>query len=403
VKNLIAFEWMFFGIGHLAAAAERRGARLHLLAPAPEIFAWDLERCGLPGPVPHTVDIDDPEAVERVLAEIGQVDGIVHPTEEGVSVALRVAAERGLPGQDAGAVRMVRDKMKLRQHLHASGLSAGSSIPLEEGTTWEELENQVGVPFIVKDRSGSGSRHVWRVDTPEQLRAIRDEQLEVKLLAEPFFVGPLYSAETLTWQGETRLLGFSGRVLSPEPHFREEVFTFPVRFSAERTKHLEEWICGVLGSISYTDGFAHTEFVVTQDGFEVIEINPRIPGGPCGENFSDVLGADVYGAFVDMALGERPQLLDEPLEPQEGSAIAFLYPPHPGVFDRIDGAGDLDRHDGSLALYQNRQSGSQMDSVHDLWGAVGCLSARGETSEVATLNALSAMRGLRVRMRDEQD
>jgi hypothetical protein len=404
VKTLIAFEWMFFGIGHLAAAAERRGARLHLLAPAPEIFDWDLRRTGLPGPVPHEVDIDDPEQVERVLARIGPIDGVIHPTEEGVPAALQVAAERGLPGQNADAVRLVRDKMRLRRHLFDAGLSSGTSVPLDaEGPDWAELAALVGTPFIVKDRAGSGSRHVWLVHTPEELDAVRRAGRSVKLLAEPFFVGPLYSVETISWQGETRLLGFSGRVLSPEPHFREEVFSFPVRFDAQRTKRLEEWIKGVLASIGYTSGFAHTEFVVTEDGFEVIEVNPRIPGGPCGENFSDVLGADVYGAFVDMALGVRPRLLDEPLEPLEGSAIAFLYPPHPGVFDRIDGAELLDRHDGSLVLYQNRRQGERMESVHDLWGAVGVLSARGETAEIATLNALSAMRGLHVRMRDERN
>jgi hypothetical protein len=404
MKTLIAFEWMFFGIGHLADAAERRGARLHLLAPTPGIFSWDLRRSGLPGPVMHEVDIDDPDQVERVLAGIGPIDGVVHPTEEGVTAALRVAADRGLAGQNPAAVRLVRDKMKLRQHLFDDGLSAGGSVPLEaDGPGWDELTGLLGAPFIVKDRAGSGSRHVWLVRTPQELAAIRRERLPVRLLAEPFFVGPLYSAETISWNGETRLLGFSGRVLSPEPHFREEVFTFPVQFSAQRAKRLEEWIKSVLTSISYTSGFAHTEFVITEDGFEVIEINPRIPGGPCGENFSDVLGADVYGAFIDMALGTRPQLLDEALEPLEGSAIAFLYPPHPGVFDRIEGAEFLDRHDGSIVLSQNRRQGERMDSVHDLWGAVGVISARGDTAEVATLNVLSAMRGLRVRMQDERN
>ncbi|WP_329388361.1 ATP-grasp domain-containing protein [Streptomyces sp. NBC_01716] len=403
MKSLITFDWMFFGVARLAEAAERRGAVLHLLAENPDVFSWDVQRSGSSGPVMHKADIDDPEDVERVLAEIGPVDGVIHPVEEGVTAALRVAGERGLARQNAEAVRLVRDKMKLRQHLFSAGLSAGSSVPLDpDNADWDDTARLVGTPFIVKDRAGSGSHDVWLVRGRDDLDAIRRERPRGRLLAEPYFIGPLYSAETISWNGETRLLGVSGRVLSAEPHFREEVFTFPVQLPLERTRRLDEWIKSVLGSISYTSGFAHTEFIITDTGFEVVEINPRIPGGPCGENFSEVLGSDLYEAFADMALGIRPHLLDEPLEARGGIANAVLYPPRAGVFERIDGTETLDRHEGSIVLHRTRETGARMGSVHDLWGAVAILSARGETAEIAMLNALSAMRGLSVRTRDEQ-
>jgi hypothetical protein len=45
---------------------------------------------------------------------------------------------------------------------------------------------------------------------------------------EPYFEGPLFSAETVSWDGETRLLGITSGVLSRDPYFREETGSFPV-------------------------------------------------------------------------------------------------------------------------------------------------------------------------------
>ncbi len=401
MKNLVTFEWMFFGICRLTEAAQRRGARLHLLTANPGAYSFDIERSGSTGPVIHEVDIDDHEQVERVLASIGTIDGVIDPTERGVATALRVAGARGLPGQNPEAVRLVRDKPRFRRHLFDAGLSRGTSVLLEpDGVSWDEVVELVGAPFIVKDRAGSGSHDAWLARTPADLDLRRTS---AKLFAEPYFTGPLFSAETISWQGETRLLGFSGRVMSPEPHFREEVFTFPVAFPLDQAKQLEERVRAVLESISYTSGFAHTEFILTDAGLEVVEINPRIPGGPCGENFSAVLESDLYEALVDMAMGNRPQLFHENVMSSGGIANVVLYPPHSGVFDRIDGQENLRDHAGSPVLHQIRKRNDPIDSVNDLWGAVAILSCDGPSAEIAMLNALSAARGLRTLMAGEQN
>ncbi len=84
----------------------------------------------------------------------------------------------------------------------------------------------------------------------------------------------MYSAETLTWAGRTRLLGVSSRLMSPEPYFREEITAFPVAFPEVRRAALERWLGEVLAVIGYTDRFAHVEFVLTAGGPEVVEVNP---------------------------------------------------------------------------------------------------------------------------------
>lgn len=73
---------------------------------------------------------------------------------------------------------------------------------------------------------------------------------------------------------------------------------------------LETWIRKVLSSIGYQRGFAHTEFMITGDGFEVIEINPRLGGVQIGEALCRSFGINIYESWVEMALNKRPELMD---------------------------------------------------------------------------------------------
>ncbi|WP_230993494.1 hypothetical protein [Streptomyces endocoffeicus] len=117
----------------------------------------------------------------------------------------------------------------------------------------ELVPRDMGLPAVLKDSAGTGSQNVWLVRDKQELDRALDEaasrRLTGRLFAEPYFSGPVYSAETLTWAGHTRLLGVSSRLMSPEPRFREEVTAFPVVFPAVRRAALERWLGSVLAAI----------------------------------------------------------------------------------------------------------------------------------------------------------
>ncbi|MCO6716843.1 argininosuccinate lyase, partial [Streptomyces sp. CHB19.2] len=91
-------------------------------------------------------------------------------------------------------------------------------------------------------------------------------------------------------------------------------------FPGPQRTSLERWLDRVLAAIDYTDRFAHVEFVLTADGPEVVEINPRIGGALGGEGMCRALGVNVYEAVIEAALGRRPRLMDAALP--GGPAVA---------------------------------------------------------------------------------
>lgn len=262
------------------------------------------------------------------------------------------------------------------------------------------LLKEAGLPAVLKDTAGTGSQNVWLVRDEPELEAALDEaagrQLKGRLFAEPYFSGPVYSAETLTWAGRTRLLGVSSRLMSPEPNFREEITAFPVAFPEARRAVLERWLGEVLAVIGYTDRFAHVEFVLTAGGPEVVEINPRIGGALVGEGLCRALGVNVYEAMIETALGRRPRLMDVDLP--GGPAVAFVlgYPAAPGVFTGVAGLDRLADMPGSPAWYPVRSVGDPVEHLADSRGYAGIVYAEAETAELATHQAVAAANAVRV-------
>jgi hypothetical protein len=400
--TVVCLESLTFGLGRLVHAAEALGERLVLLTRDPSWYAYELER--LPAGALDVVEVEtfDVERVAEVLRGTDGLRGLISSTDTWTAVGAELTDRLGLPGLDASVLRLTRDKAAVRNRLHDAGLTRGRAVEASgSGAEVRELLlKEVGLPAVLKDTAGTGSQNVWLVRDEAELEAALlaavEQALRGRLFAEPFFAGPVYSAETLTWAGATRLLGVSSRLMSPEPYFREEVTAFPVAFPESRRAALERWLGEVLAAVGYTDRFAHVEFVLTAAGPEVVEINPRIGGALVGEGMCRALGVNVYEAMIETALGRRPRLMDAELP--GGPAVAFVlaYPAEPGVFTGVAGLDRLEDMPGAAAWYPVRRSGDLIEHLADSRGYAGIVHAEAETAELATHHAVAAANAVRV-------
>lgn len=417
--TVAVLESLTFGLGRLVRAADALGERLLLLTRDPGYYAHEL--AGLPAGTVEPggalevaqVETFDADAVAERLKRVPRLRGLISSTDTWMLVGVEVAERCGLPGAPPEVLRLLRDKPRVRDRLHAAGLSRGRATPLAVGAPEPGLlarfAAEVGFPAVVKDTAGTASQNVWLVrDERELERALReaaepDRALFGGVFAEPFLAGPVYSAETLTWRGRTRLLGVSSRLMSREPLFREEVTAFPVAFPPDQLAALERWLGRVLAAVGYSDRFAHLEFALTREGPEVVEINPRIGGALVAEGMCRALGYDVYRAMVETALDRRPELIDAELP--GGPAVAFVlaYPDRPGTLTGVDGLERLAELPGSPAWYPTKRPGARLEHLTDGRGYAGIVYAEAETAELATHRAVAAANGITVRTEPSPD
>ncbi|MGX2993235.1 ATP-grasp domain-containing protein [Streptomyces sp. JNUCC 64] len=409
--TVACLESLTFGLGHLARAAGRLGERLVLLTRDPGYYAYELERLE-PGAL-DVVEVDtfDTAAVTAALERLPELRGLIGSTDTWTLVGAELTAAFGLPGLAPDVLRLTRDKARVRTALYEAGLTRAPATEATGTGVGSELRDAVlkrtGLPAVLKDTAGTGSQNVWLVRDEAALDAAlaeaADRRLTGRLFAEPFFAGPVYSAETLTWEGRTRLLGVSSRLMSREPRFREEITAFPVAFPEERRAALARWLDRVLAAVGYTDRFAHVEFALTATGPEVVEINPRIGGALVGEGLCRSLGVNVYEAMVQTALGVRPALMD--LDPPGGPAVAFVlgYPDRAGVFTGVEGLERLTEMPGAPVWYPVKRTGDRIEHLDDSRGYAGIVYAEAETAELATHHAVAAANAVRVLTRPLTD
>lgn len=405
--TILALESLTFGLNRLADAAERRNERLCLLTRDPSLYAYELGR-----PESRRIDIvevdtTDIECVKAAIQGVDRPRGLLNLTDTWSLMAVELATSLGFAAQAPESVRMARDKYAMRQRLWETGLSRGPSVVLSLDEAHSPLQLQaIEFPRIIKDCSGTGSIDVWIAHDPQQaedlLAAARAAgPRNRRVVLEPFFNGPLFSAEAVTWQGRTRVYAVASRIMSPEPHFREEAMAVPVQLPSTAMADINAWIGDVLAALGYTHGISHTEFILTETGPEVVEVNPRAAGGQLTEAVCRAYDDNVLQAHVDMALGQRPALLDAELLMHRGVCAAFVYAPQKGWFERVEGLQRLAHHPGSPQWYPTALRGKRIEHLHDQRASLGLLVAEGETTELAMLHALSAAGKLRGVMRPD--
>lgn len=398
--TIAALEALTFGLGRLVEAAESAGHRLCLLTGNRAVYRHELDRLA-PGAL-DIVDVDtrDAPASAMALAAVPGLKGLINSTDTWSVPGAELAAELGLPGPDPAAVRVLRDKSRVRNLLHEQNLSSGPALTIPaEPAAADEVLRQIGLPVVLKDSAGTSSRNVWLVRDERQLHiALREaaqRPFSGRLFAEPFFAGPVYSAETLSWPGETKLLGVLSRQMSPEPSVREEAAAFPVALPEPQFALIQDWVGRVLETAGHDAGFAHVEFVLTAEGPELVEINRRIGGALVGEALCRALRTNVYDAMIAVALGLRPALLDAPAATGPATGFVLVYPDRPGTLTGWSGVDGLAAFPGSPEWYPTAAPGDRLEQVSDQRGCTGIVLTEGATAELALHRALSAAGSIR--------
>lgn len=400
--TIAVLEALTFGLGRMVAAAESAGERLCLLTGNRGIYRHELAHLAPDALDVVDVDTHDMAAGAAALKALPDLRGLINSTDTWLLPGAELAAQFGLPGSDPAAVRTLRDKRGVRVLLHERGLSRGTAVAVPSGHAAAGVVREViGLPAVLKDSAGTGSRNVWLARDTEQLDAALAEaagrRLLGRLVAEPFLTGPLFSAETLSWAGRTRLLGVTGRLMSPRWFGREDLLAFPVLLPDADLAALDDWVGRVLAAAGHTRGFAHVEFVRTAGGPELVEINGRIGGCLAGEAMCRSFDTNVYGAMIDMALGRAPALLDASLNSGAGrpTATALIYPDRTGTFTAVTGVDELAAFPGTPQWYPTMASGSQVENLGDQRACTGLLLAEGATTELAIYHANSAAGSVR--------
>lgn len=386
--NFVLVEALTFGLGKLVKAAEDLNVTLHLLTHNKTIYFYELLNICSENLVIVEIDTFKNENIIDYCQKLENFSGIINLTDTWTLSVQEISSLLGLKGQNPLSTSICRNKSLLRKTLKENNLTSGFYTEIDHFSA--KLPENIDFPVIIKDPRGTGSKNVWLaenyIEAYNIISSVKESNILNKLLVETYFPGTLYSIETISFRGETKVIAVSSRVLSDMPLFMEKAISLTLSTNKNELAGVEDWIEQVLSVISYTDGFAHTEFIVTPNGFEVVEVNPRLGGIQIGEALCLAYNYNIYKAFIEMGMGIRPSLLDMSLTPLTYIGQVVIYASKPGIFCKID---DNYINKNRTFVYPCALPGKEIVCLTDQSACVGILLTTAQNSEIALLNAFS--------------
>ncbi len=251
----------------------------------------------------------------REIAVRHKIDGLVTTQmEKPLRLMARLAEDLGLKFHSAEVVERSLDKWLMKQAFlqHRVPCAHGKLFTLEKQVKEMDLCD-FQYPLILKPKDGTSSQGVYRIenyaDIVKYIDVTHCYSRNGEVLIEEFIEGPEYSIESITFNGETTIIQYTEKMITPFPHTVEMGHLQPADLTIQQKEMIASVVKSAIQAIGIDNSAAHTEVKLTKDGPKVLEIGAR--GG--GDLISSFLtfgstGVSMDKAMIQIALNEQPDL-----------------------------------------------------------------------------------------------
>lgn len=293
-------------------AARRLGLSVVLLTDHAEAHRRHFSQPGLAAYPSDIIacDVFNPLAVMGALTCRAQRPAAIFSNSDHLQSSTAIVADYfDLPGKNWHVTYRAKNKAEMRASLQSAGLDTLWHAVVCDAAVLAQVADQVPFPCIVKPREGVASQQVTlsydRAQLEAQCAAVWAGQPALPLLLEEYIEGPLYTLETLGDGERLCVLGGFRVSLSPPPYFVE----LEARWGTGLTAAQEAQVLEMIGRFGVGFGACHTEFVMTETGPRLIEINYRSIGDYREFLLQDTLALPLFDIVLRLYLGEAlPQL-----------------------------------------------------------------------------------------------
>lgn len=358
-------------------AAQRRGLSVVLLTDHAEAHRQHFSRPGLAA-YPHEIiacDVFNPLAVIDAITCRAEAPAAVFSNSDHLQTSAAIAAEYfDLPRKDWHVTYRAKNKAEMRARLKARGLDTLWHAVVCDPAGLARVVDGAPFPCIVKPREGVASQQVSlahdRAELGAQCAAAWSRHPGQPLLLEEYIAGPLYTLETLGDDTRLCVLGGFQVKLSPPPHFVE----LEARWGTGLTAAQEAQVIDLVRHFGVGFGACHTEFVMTDAGPRLIEINYRSIGDYREFLLQDTLGLPLFEIILDLYAGEPLPEIDV----APGAALIRYFTAQSA--GRVTGAPDaFDRRseDVQITFKPLRAVGETVNLTHSNKDYLGVLRGTG--------------------------
>ncbi|RAZ84784.1 hypothetical protein DPM33_30195 [Mesorhizobium hawassense] len=321
---------------------------------------------------PARYDYHAPVSVEAIRVDTNKLDALIHEcsllhatyglagitsADELVYATVgKLCRHLNLPGPNPESVERCRDKFTQRQLLAQAGIPVPTYHLAANAKEVERAGAEIGLPVILKPAVGHGSIGVRLCrdfgelveHTTYLLGGKIIPRSSPRILVEEFAQGPYYSADIMG----NEVIGIAAGDFGRLPHFVFSGYSHPAPLNDEDYRRIADISLSCLRALDLGWGPTNIEFRWTKRGPVVIEVNPRLAGGPNPRLVQLAYGVDLVTEHIKLAIGEE---WDLSRRHSKVAAARFLIADRDGILDWIGGDGHAAAVPGvaEVAMYVN--------------------------------------------------
>lgn len=326
----------------------------------------------------ESYDISTNDILKAIdIAKKVKPDGIVTmATDMPMRTVAAVGEELGLNTISFKTAEMATNKLLMRNQFLSNHLPIPYFFKIENMEDLLEALEKINGDFILKPANSSGSKGVVLCNTNniERLSEIFVEVLSFSstgyILLEEYMRGPEVSVESLTMNGETKVIAITDKKKTEAPYFVEVGHSIPSILNEEIKREIVKITEAAVKSLGIKTGPTHTELIITDNGPKIVEVGARLGGDNITSHLVP-LATDVnmVEAVIKIALGETIKINEKS---NHASAINYFHSKE-GYLEKVPNVRDLLDKDGVVSIEILKSNGElikQLKSSNDRLGYV---------------------------------
>ncbi|WOG29452.1 acetyl-CoA carboxylase biotin carboxylase subunit family protein [Endozoicomonas sp. 8E] len=250
-------------------------------------------------------------------------------SEDYMYTAAKLRALLSIEGMSFSEVAVFRDKTLMKKKAAQSKIRVPHFNNFE-GQSYQEIAEQVGLPFVMKPRDAAGSFgvHIIKCET-DFSEAVKDITLADNYAFEEYINGNLYHVDLLVQNGDI-VFSVACEYTFPNLDFLsgKPCLSLVLQSDSEVSKNLKAFASQIVRSLELENGPSHIEIFISDQGEMVfLEAACRTPGAIVVPLYEKQFGVNMIEEAINIEQGK----------PVEKICPASEYHHFAGIFPTIEG------------------------------------------------------------------
>ncbi|WP_026694592.1 ATP-grasp domain-containing protein [Peribacillus kribbensis] len=279
------------------------------------------------------------------------------------------------------AIFVMENKEETRKFFKSEQFTPAFLI-IEKNTNLpiEHLQETLTYPVMVKVPTSTGSKDVLfaenRTELEKNLSRIKEKYPYETIIIEEYVEGDQYLVEVLVFNEEVLTAAIVKQEITRRKRFIVTGYGVLAEVDADLEDGIGEIIRSIVSSLKIKFGAFHLELRLTQKGWKLIEINPRISGGAMNRMIQAAFGYSLVRETIQMLAGETPNLKKQ--------TNNFVFTQHvtvdqKGVLEKITGKQKARKVPGVVEVYVKPRKGAQLTPPLSMGHRYAYVIAKGDT------------------------